>query len=359
MGLYDDRGNASFPRWGVDGSENISADVTEPPTGQKDAGWEPGIDRPPAEWFNWHMFAAYFAAKYLENTFKGILPNYFLPTGNSNPSTALEVTDIVAGGLSLDVAAGRAWTTSGAMAELATADTVTLTTAHATLDRIDTVVLDVTTGTTVLTAVAGTPSATPSAPSLTDDQVPLADVTVAATQTELTSGDITDRRRFGVPVQANSEEYNTAVTQILTIPAVALVEDTEADINRATLQYVTLDSGATSVDLYGAVNLPHGATVTEFSVITDHGDALHETRAFLYEKDWTSTASATNMASITHNGSTTLTKTTTTSITSPVIDNENNGYTVLLQIFDNAGAGVPAVYGVQIKYTLAKPITPI
>lgn len=109
--------------------------------------------------------------------------------------------------LTVDVAAGRAYV-DGFVYDLDAVTAVTIATADATDDRIDLVVLrydpdgtGTDDGTVRLAVVAGTPAATPAAPSPTQDadgifEFPLAEVLVTAAGSTISAGDVTDVRRF-------------------------------------------------------------------------------------------------------------------------------------------------------------------
>ena len=82
-------------------------------------------------------------------------------------------------------------------------ETLTVTTANATNPRIDTVVLelDPTLNSILLKVIAGTPAASPVAPTLTQTdsgvyQYPLADVAVPALAGAISAANVTDRRTF-------------------------------------------------------------------------------------------------------------------------------------------------------------------
>lgn len=72
------------------------------------------------------------------------------------------------------------------------AQTVTLATAHATLPRIDRVVIDAITG--VASKIDGTAAASPVAPAITSGKLPVAQVAVAAAATIISNSNITDER---------------------------------------------------------------------------------------------------------------------------------------------------------------------
>lgn len=107
----------------------------------------------------------------------------------------------VSSGLTVSVAAGNALGCGHGVSNSASAD-VTLDTAHATLARIDRVVirLDMVGKTAVVGFVKGTAAGSPTVPALTQNtaatyEIPLANVTVPAAVTTLVSGNISDQRR--------------------------------------------------------------------------------------------------------------------------------------------------------------------
>jgi hypothetical protein len=115
------------------------------------------------------------------------------PTG-----TELQVT--AGSGVAVSVAVGEAMV-RGHYYSSTTAETLTLTTPNSTNPRIDTVVLrlDPAENEILLAVVAGTPGATPTAPTLTQTdtgvfELPLADVLVPAAALAVST--ITDRRKF-------------------------------------------------------------------------------------------------------------------------------------------------------------------
>lgn len=104
-------------------------------------------------------------------------------------------------GLQVKVKSGTAWiegfyVTSGAE------EIVTLSTADATNPRIDRIILKLDRGanTITLTKLTGTPAGSPSAPALTQNstiwEISLAQVMVAATDTLIAAGDVTDERNY-------------------------------------------------------------------------------------------------------------------------------------------------------------------
>jgi hypothetical protein len=116
----------------------------------------------------------------------------------------------VTSGLSVQVAAGtasiqgNAATNAGAYTVvLDSAATLTCTAADTVNPRIDSVCLTVTdngnnTSTSVVQIVTGTPAASPSAPALPGNSLLLANITVAANATTLSSGNISDQRQYMV-----------------------------------------------------------------------------------------------------------------------------------------------------------------
>lgn len=105
-------------------------------------------------------------------------------------------------GMNVKVASGQAMI-RGHYYQSTAQETLTITAADATNDRIDNVVLelDPSANTIVLKVIAGTPAGSPVAPSLTQTdagiyQIKLAEVYVTAASTTVDSGDVTDSRTF-------------------------------------------------------------------------------------------------------------------------------------------------------------------
>lgn len=123
-------------------------------------------------------------------------------------------------GMSVSVLSGQALV-RGHYYDSSSTESVTIPTADATNPRIDTVVLklDPTANTITLFVVEGTPGASPSAPSLTQTEslnyeYPLADIAVAAGAVAISSGNVTDRRTFLVPVTQKQDIITGAATTI-------------------------------------------------------------------------------------------------------------------------------------------------
>lgn len=191
MGIRDSNHTAPEPRWGMTTGETVDADVVEPPGAQKDTGWQPFIDVPVLEWFNWLSWAAYVRLAYLSR----ILDRMFPVSSLLRRGKGTAIAEVTAGsGLSVNVALGRAWI-DGAMYEVAAATNLALATADATHPRFDIVVMEVNSGIPSYAVVTGTPAASPAEPSLAPNQVALARIRVNAGATTPTS--ISDRRIFG------------------------------------------------------------------------------------------------------------------------------------------------------------------
>ena len=104
-------------------------------------------------------------------------------------------------GLQVKVKSGTAWI-EGYYVSSSAEEIVTLATADATNPRIDRIILrlDRNANTISLTKLTGTPAASPSAPALTQNtllwEISLAQVVVAATDTLIAAGDVTDERTY-------------------------------------------------------------------------------------------------------------------------------------------------------------------
>lgn len=191
MALPDSRHNVSNPRWAVSNSYLLDPNAVEPPGPQKDTGWQPGVDVPVGEWWNWlHQQTSIFLA-YIES-WVGRMFNANHVMRNAKGSTAGEVT--AGAGLSVNVALGRAWI-GGAMYEVAAVTNLALAAADPTNPRYDMVVMRVTGGVPSYAVVTGTPAASPTEPAVSSSEVPLARVRVNAAA--VVPGTIIDRRIFG------------------------------------------------------------------------------------------------------------------------------------------------------------------
>lgn len=117
-------------------------------------------------------------------------------------------------------------------------ETLTITTADASLPRIDVVALrlDPTANTIVLVVLEGTPNASPVAPSLeqTDGavyEVALAEVAVAAAAVAISSGDVTDARTFNATVADLEGRVTTNEADIAALESdVTGLEATKAEL---------------------------------------------------------------------------------------------------------------------------------
>jgi hypothetical protein len=100
-------------------------------------------------------------------------------------------------------------------------ETLTIAAAHATLARIDSVILelDPSANTILLTVLTGTAASTPAAPTLTQTdtgvyQIRLANVAVAAAATTISAGNVTDTRTFLGPVAPTSISSSIITTGV-------------------------------------------------------------------------------------------------------------------------------------------------
>lgn len=148
-------------------------------------------------------------------------------------------------GLDVDIAAGKALLDGIAVTNPSSRE-LTIAAAHATLPRIDRIVLELTRtagdteGKVMLKVLAGTPAASPAAPALTDSastlQISLAQVRVNAAATTVTS--VTDERAYVLTEIAR----NPALISVLRTETPAFVTTTPTSI--AALQHsVTLVNG--------------------------------------------------------------------------------------------------------------------
>jgi hypothetical protein len=164
-------------RWGeTAGGASVSANVVEPPSGQKDVGWAPG-DGLVAGWWNFCAWAARVAFRYLENWLGLDLPYNHVLTGAA--STEGVVTN--GAGLSVNVSSSRCWI-GGSMYVVPAAANLALAAADPSDPRLD-LVYARTTGSPAVPSyavVTGTPDPATPTPALPAGGCPIATVRVNA-----------------------------------------------------------------------------------------------------------------------------------------------------------------------------------
>jgi len=111
--------------------------------------------------------------------------------------------------------------------------------------------------------------------------------------------------------------------------------------------YGVMNVGSQPNSLYASVNLPDGATITEFSYTAYDNDGAADTTAYLYRTDATPIASVDTSALL---GTISAPTATTTSISAPVVDNSNHGYFVRMEL--PGGGGAVGAICVSISYSL-------
>lgn len=132
--------------------------------------------------------------------------------GGVNPTlgNALQVTQTGSPSMAVLVKSGHAMISGsegskqGVYAVMNDADvTLSISAAHASLNRIDSVVFKVedsaysgVTNTSSVVVVTGTPAGSPSAPALPNNSLELAQVSIVANDTSITTGEITDKRQY-------------------------------------------------------------------------------------------------------------------------------------------------------------------
>jgi hypothetical protein len=131
---------------------------------------------------------------------------------------------------------------SGALVANA-AQTVTLATAHATLPRIDRVVIDMLTG--VASKVDGTAAGSPAAPAIPAGKLPVAQVLVEATGTVITNSKITDERVISLGYEAGTWTPDIGGTATYTSRGGDYVKYGKAVFFRGALQVNALGTGST------------------------------------------------------------------------------------------------------------------
>lgn len=127
-------------------------------------------------------------------------------------------------GMQVKVPSGQAWI-EGSFVQSDAQTTLAIGTAHATLARIDRVVLrrDSVGNTIALVVLAGTPASTPAPPAITQTastwDLPLAQVLVPAAAATITAGNVTDERTFAQNVDVDAVQTlknKTLITPTIT-----------------------------------------------------------------------------------------------------------------------------------------------
>lgn len=161
-------------------------------------------------------------------------------------------------GLQVKVKSGTAWI-EGFYVKSDAETIVTLATADATNPRIDRIILrlDRSANTISLTKLTGTPAGSPSAPALTQNsttwEISLAKVTVAATDTLIAAGDVTDERTYVLEQFFRPKSTNAAEVEQILIDQATIAWD--CDLGAAAK--VTLGGNRT---LAAPTNMRAGAT---------------------------------------------------------------------------------------------------
>ena len=185
---------------------------------------------------------------------------------------------------------------------------LTIATAHATLARIDAVVveLDPTANTILAKVVTGTPGASPVAPTLTQTdtgvwQQLLATVAVGAAVSTIAAGNVTDSRSFlgGVTLTGTQTLSNKTLTSpVLTSPDLTSPVETTTIQNFNAVSTITYNT-ATQADLYFTANASGTFTLAFTNVASTL--AVGKTKTVTFRATQGSTAYA--LTSITIDGS--------------------------------------------------------
>jgi hypothetical protein len=284
MATQDSRHNFKVPRWAISAGDVDSGNATEPSSGQKDVGWEPGVDSVNGRWWNWlHQQAGVFLT-YIEN----VWDRRWTEPQVMRSSKGTSQGDVTAGvGLSVDVAACQVWI-DGAMYQVPAATNLALATADPTDPRDDLVVAELSGGVPEFAVITGTPDPSTPDPTAGAGQVPIALVRVGAAATA--PGTITSRREYGVlevdRLGVDDTLYVGADGRTLKVldganPAITLFDNTTGlasllvknGAGDAELTWV-LGSGPILFDLPGAFDV-----TTATDVLLDAGDDVIVTAA--------------------------------------------------------------------------------
>ena len=186
------------------------------------------------------------------------------------PFVASGCTATAPGGMVVTIAGGTVY--DGVATRTTSAASVTVSAAHATLDRIDLVYLD---GGRV-TYLAGTAASAPTAPALPSGTYgltqPLCEISVPATDTVISSGQIVDTRQLRPYVLADHVQYTPTVFARVTVAAQQGVMDPNPTYRRVTIQAVDQEGVEIPAVVHFRVSTWSSADGLE-AVETVHGSA--------------------------------------------------------------------------------------
>lgn len=184
-----------------------------------------------------------------------------IPRGGVNPGMGneLRVTQTGSPSMAVLVKSGTAFISGtegskqGVYSVFNDADvTLSISAAHATLNRIDSVVFKVedqvysgSNNTSSLVVVTGTPAGSPSPPALPNNSIELARVSVVALDTAITDGEITDTRRYFAATGGVILTKSTDRPAAGTVPEGQHIY--EADTDKV---YITTDGGTSWIQTY-------------------------------------------------------------------------------------------------------------
>lgn len=184
-----------YPRWAdqdvVDGTTGNN-NVIEPSEAKKNQGWD-YLEPPSRNWWNWLHRKIYEWIAYFDDP----ALNPFAATAQS-PSS-----------MSVDIGAGKLW--DGETLTEVSAQTIGPISAPTTDNRIDRVVIDRNSG--IAELVAGTESATPSAPAIPEFKIPNSRILLVPSMTEIENADITDERAL-TPDKLHDRYNWSYITQV-------------------------------------------------------------------------------------------------------------------------------------------------
>lgn len=178
------------PRWATNDVVNGTSgqnNVIEPSEAKKDLGWD-YLEKGARNFFNWLWRQTHQWIDYFDDEI-----NQFAPHEASTPNMTVLVD------------AGRLF--ANKVHTVQTQQTTAAFTAPTTNPRIDRIVIDDVTG--VISVIAGTEAASPVAPDFVNGVLPIAQVLLATSTTEITNADITDERALfkSMPLRAVAGDW--------------------------------------------------------------------------------------------------------------------------------------------------------
>jgi len=153
-------------------------------------------------------------------------------------------------------------------------------------------------------------------------------------------------------IEATSYTYASVQTRYFTIPGAGFSGDTDENFTKV-VNFARPNTTAGETNLYGAVHLPHGSTITGLTAYVYDIDASNLS-VYLYANNVTNGNS--NLVAVLNSSGTSGEQTLTTTI-SYAVDNSTRAFLCRLRFYPPSSIDNLKVYSVVIKYTITTPLS--